>query len=139
MNNFKTQLLGYSKKQVEEYFAGLEDQHKNALSQKELELSKINEKIKQITMENNNLTQELDALTKKKIEFINHMNDRIGKIEKFVNNKLTESEKAKKAALEELISKRYELTKAQSCIKEFKKDLTYIKNRRILAGELFNR
>jgi predicted RNase H-like nuclease (RuvC/YqgF family) len=137
MDNFKKQLFGYSMKEVENYFAELEDQHRTDLLQKESELSKINEKINELEIKNNNLAQELEALNEKKNDFINHMNSRIDKIEKFVNNKQAESDKIKQVALQELTKKRNELAKLQSSIKEFKKDLAYIKNRRMLNSELF--
>ncbi|MDF2614531.1 MAG: hypothetical protein K0S71_2317 [Clostridia bacterium] len=138
MNNSKKKLLGYSVKQVKEYFNELEKKHHMSLLQKELELSEINKKINELAIENKNLTEELDALNRKKNDFINHVNSRIDKIERFVNNKQAESTAIKQSAIEDLMLKRAELAKAQDRIKELKKDLSYIKNRRKLTDELLD-
>lgn len=67
---------------------------------------------------------------------LNHVNTRIDKIEKFVNNKQAQSTATRQAAMDKLIQKRHELIHAQNCIKELKKDLSYIKNHRSLPDEL---
>jgi len=136
MNYFKKQLFGYSINEVERYFTDLECKHQTLLSQKESELNLIREKINHLQVENNNLFQELDALNKKKANFMNHVNNRVEEIENLVNNKQTESQEIKKAAIQKLTIKKSELTKVQNCLKEFKNDLTYIKYRQKQAVSL---
>jgi len=136
MNYFKKQLFGYSINEVERYFTDLECNHKTLLSQKESELDLIREKINHLQVENNNLFQELDILNKKKANFMNYVNNRVEEIENLVNNKHTESQELKKAAIQKLTIKKNELTNVQNCLKEFKNDLTYIKYRQKQAVSL---
>lgn len=138
MNYFRRRLFGYSMNEVERYFADLESEHGAFVSQKQSELNLIKEKIDQLTTENNNLTQELDALNKTKESLINYTNDKIHEMESFVDNKQAESKEVRQQAIEKLMKKREELVEIQNCTIELKKDLSYIKYRLRQGEKIFS-
>ena len=138
MAHFNTNIFGYNKEEVEKYFFRLESQHISILSQKKLELNLVRNKINQLHEENNKISYAIEQENRKKADYLNYMNQELSAIDSSLKKKQEEANEEKLAALEELKRKKTGLQKEQQYIKQMKKELNTINNKKRLLDQLYD-